>query len=1148
MSGTLVYDPDYFQQVIIAYSGFLSLNEYANPSGITLEAFLASSGSQDYSYVSYSPPSGTLVFDTPIDLADEKFLDSFELGTSLDDSVVTTAFGDTLTTSGRLDITPNVVSGLFDNTVYPFTDTTQVSLTIDGQEQLQEYVIPNISGSITVTPDITFGSVDNRDSGVNESESINVFTDLGQGSYQTILLDPIGLSGNILFTSEIDFATSIDVQILVDSGTGIFDVATIQASLLGQDGTVENATSLYEEILEPPIELYFSDVISGVGDINPIQFFPIVQNSSNATLFGDAANQVGFSVFTASVSGVIADVDKIDTILDSYFNVSLRFSNPLNSFAGFLEPQSKLLDSYAFPVSRVENRLGGYARFLKDETIYRKKVWNPSTLPLEGKLLRILFDESGNPLVDIVQQYFVQPLGVTKYKDKFLLTDFPEGAVWEIDPFSGRVRDFLYRVGPPVDITEHEGVLYFTSIVFQGSVFSTNGKFTGVYLQDLGFFPSAIRSYRGRLYVMQPELGRVWDITSPLNVFPVITVPANLAYDLKFLGDKMYILDAVSSEEFLRSIGSVRNSTLYSVDLNTKAVKIEFFGSLQIPGTESSGYSILAFEPVENGFYFSDLGNMRSEIWSPGGVGFYNYDTKTIKKILSAKNVDDFIIDEREIEDFLPAIEDLLIDESLSAEEITQRILAFSTSFNNNIREAKVVLPFKLYNDNGIIHVVDMGIGYSASSEFGGGEDSLGRQNDGSRLGGAGGGIDNKLLGLGSLAGLLGSGGGGGGGITLGGLVNGSFTPESGSINETEEANLDELLAQRYPWLGFENVDVLLDIFTLGLFFEGQDNGFGLGSFSKAKGLGYEGEPQSQSGEDNGGGGGDIEPPAPIKIVDLLIDTTNILYVLEGEEDPDLSGDALPFPAFSFSLIFNGDADPGFGDGSGGLLDLGLPSGFGGLIGEGGGGLNLTRDPGGLIQFNIIRSVTDIIRYISPIVFLSRRKRRRNRPWNFTTSSAIDRSGKGVYMYQVPPFKKAKIRSLKACLFDRTVPIVSSFSLVVVGSDFFAPPPLNATIAEVRELFQDDLRNESPENMRPIINSYPITPGETVILDNLGIIQDLSRVYVVAQEGLWMSFDIVFEEYPDFYSQRIIEFAEQAGIFNSEVLYTLDSNNSYRAV
>lgn len=1157
MSGTLLYDLDYFQQVIIAYSGFLNLNGYSNPSGFTLGAFLNTSGKEDYSYVEYMPPSGTLILDTPISLPDEGFSDSFGFEAAFEDSITTQAFGDTLVPSGNFSVSQNVASGIFDDTVYPFDDTTQISVLLEGNQQLQDYITPGISGNLVVTPDISAASIDSKDSGVNASDLATLFSDLEDSSYQTIILDDIGVSGNLLFTSDISFANSIDIEILVDSGTGVFDVSTVQASLIGQvDGLPQDSSSIYEEILEPPIELYFSDAISGVSTLDSATLFPVEQSVNNDDLFGDAAEDNGFSIYTAVISGIVLDVNKVDSVLDSYFNVSLRFNIPLFSYVGFLKGKQQSLDAYAEPVIRSEPRLNGFSRFTKNETLTRRKPWNPATLPLEGKLLRILSAPGETLRLDVVQQYFVQPLGVTKKDGNFLLSDFPEGAIWSVEPFSGRVRDFVYRVGPPVDLTEHEGDVYFTSVVGQGSVWVTNGNFTGIYLQDLGFFPSAIRSYRGRLYVIQPEMGRVWDITSPLNVFPVVTVPATLAYDFKFLGDKMYILDGVSSDRFLQSFGDDLNSALYSFDLLTGAVRVEFFGSLKTPGNQSGGYSILAFEPVENGFYYSDLGNIeitpRINIWRPGCVGFLNYNTLQRTLILKAQTISAFNVTERDLTDFLPAIDDILDREGVTDFDKAQELVNYINNFNNNIREPKVILPFQLYNDNGVIHVVDMGIGYSALAEFID-ADGLNIPKSGNRLNGFGEGL-NKLLGgqgAGLLKQLLNDGFGAGRAITLGETVNSSFETEGGYINETnEKVSINELLSQRYPFLGYENVDVLLDVFSLSLFFKVLVAEDGLASFSDIKGLGIEDNieilPPLGDGGGQSGGGEDDEPPAPIKIVDLIIDITNILYEFDDEEDPDLDGDALPFPSFNFLLGFPGE-DDGSGEGGGsGEEEIEIPDPpFGGGGGEG--GLRLTRDPGGRIVINEIITVTNIVRFISSPIFLSRRKRRRNRPWNFTSSSAIDRTGKGVYMYQTPPFKKASIRSLKVCLFDNSVNVNRFFSVVIASSDFFGPPQKNATIAEVREQFTDDLRNEPPENLRYLIKNKPISPGETVVLDNIGLLKDIERVYVISNEGLWMSFDMVFEEFPDFYSQKIIDFAEQAGIFNSEILYTLDSNNSYRA-
>lgn len=1149
MSGTLVYDLNYFQQVIVAYSGFLALEGYANPSGIILDALLSTPAILDSSLIGYNPSSGILFLDVPIELTPLEKSDTLSAQVSLRDSTLAGALDSPLSISGNISLGQNVTSGVFYNTVETVADTSTFTLQLTGQADAQEHVTPVISGNIGVFSDLFFASVDSKDSGVNDSDSVHLLSDLQDGSYQTIILDDISISGNLLFTSDIESATAFDIEILVDSGTGVLDTLLLDYSLVGQSDTILGGTSsLYEEVLEPPIELYFSDVISGVSNVASAQLYPIEQTVDNESLFGDTAN--GFSIFTTVISGIVLDVEKIDNTLDSYFNISLRFNIPLVSYVGFLKGREQPLESFALPVQRSEPRLPVLARFIKDEIVFRRKPWNPVTLPLEGKLLRLL-SNPGEPLrLDVVQQYFVQPLGVTKKDGKFLLSDFPEGAIWEIDPFSGNTRDFVYRVGPPGGLVEHEGNIYFTSIINQGSIWVTNGNLTGLYLQDLGFFPSAIRSYRGRLYVIQPEIGRVWDITSPTNVFPVVTVPATLAYDFKFLGDKMYILDGVSSDRFLQSLGDDLNSVLYSFDLTTEQIRVEFFGSLKTPGNSSGGYSILAFEPVEDGFYYSDLGNTEItgvlSIWRPGCVGFLNYETRQKTLIVKAQTINSFNVTERRIEDFFPLIEEILDDGNLSDEERNTQLSNFVNNFNNNLRQPKLILPFQLYNDNGIIHIVDMGIGYSAAAEF---DDSnnLGLPLNGNRSGGLGSGVDALLGGLGAnlLRQLL-SGGGGGGAIVLGETVNATFEPGNGVIQETnEDTSLEELLAQRYPWLGYDNVDVLLDIFSLSLFFKIGISEGNLSSFSDVKGLGIE-DIEEEFPDSSGGQGEDEEgePPAPIKIVDLIIDITNILYEFEEDEDPDLEADALPFPSFNLLLSFPGEGDSGFGFGEE-VPDIKIPFGLGG-DGEGG-GINLRRDPGGLIVINEIFRVTDIIRFISPIIFLSRRKRRRNRPWNFTSSSAIDRTGKGVYMYQVPPFKKASIKSLKVCLFDNTLDVDRFFSVLIVPSNFFAPPSTDASIAEVREQFTDDLRSESPENLKFLIKNKRISPGETFALENLGILKDLERVYVISNEGLWMSFDMVFEEYPDFYSQQIIDFAEQAGIFNSEVLYTLDSNNSYRA-
>lgn len=1138
MSGTLVYDLDYFQQVIISYSGFLNLSAYANPSGFTLDAFILPSGLPDYSYLEYSVPSGTLFLNTPISLPDINSSDALSVRPGLDDSLASLNFDQGMATSGNVGTTQIVVSGVLDNTVNGITDAYGISTTLEGGSQLQEQPQINLSGTLSVSPEIYFASVDSNDSGVHASEIISISPTLENSSYQTILLDEASISGNLLFTSDIQAASSIDIEISLASGRGAADVLLFDYSLIGQtDEVFLGSASLYEEVLDPPIRLHISDIISGVTSVYAGISLPLEQSANNESLFGDSASNIGFSVFNTTVSGQVVDVIRNEDFIDAYSNISLRFNIPLFSYGGFLETKEQPLEAYAEPVLRQQPRLDGFARFTIDQDNLRRKPWNAKTLPIEGKLLRILSQPGETLRLDVVQQYFVQPLGVTKRNGDFLVSDFPEGAIWNIDRFSGRTTDYIYRVGPPLDIVEHNGVTYFTSIVDQGSVWVTNGKLTGIYLQDLGFLPSSIKSYRGRLYINQPEIGRIWDITSPTNIFTVVTVPATLAYDFKFLGDKMYILDGVSTDRYLQSFGDDLNSVLYSYNLVTGQVIVEFFGSLRTPGNQSAGYSILAFEPVENGFYYSDLGNIemlsRINIWRPGCIGFLNYESGTRTLVVKAQSITDFNTTERDINDFLPDIQDILSRENLSESEILNEVVNFVTNFNSNIRDPKIVLPFKLLNDNGVIHFIDMGIGYSATEEI---IDSngLGFPLSGNRLNGFGQGLDSLLGGLGAnmLRQLLNE---GGGSIALGDEVNSNFETEDGFIRETEEQfTLDELLAQRYPWLGFENVDLLLDVFSLSLYFKISLSEDGLPSFSDAKGLGLEDFEEEFGGIGQGG----EAPPAPIKIVDLYIDRTEILYEFE-DPDPDLEGDALPFPNFFFQISF-GDGAPRIGEGDE-VPDIRIP------LPKGGGGLGLLRDPGGRIVFNIILSVTRMVNFIRNPILLSRRNRRRNRPWNFTSSSAIDRTGKGVYMYQTPPFKKTSIRSLSVCLFDNAINVDRFFSVVVVPSDFFAPPPTNASVAEIREIYPDDLASEPPENLRYLIKNKRISPGETFVLSYLGVLKDLERVYVVSNEGLWMSFDMTFEEFPDFYSQKIIDFAEQAGIFNSQVLYTLDSSNSYRA-
>lgn len=171
-------------------------------------------------------------------------------------------------------------------------------------------------------------------------------------------------------------------------------------------------------------------------------------------------------------------------------------------------------------------------------------------------------------------------------------------------------------------------------------------------------------------------------------------------------------------------------------------------------------------------------------------------------------------------------------------------------------------------------------------------------------------------------------------------------------------------------------------------------------------------------------------------------------------------------------------------------------------------------------------------------LFFARRRRRKERPHRLIDIGIIDRTGRGVYAYQAPPFFYGIVKYASVCCW-RGFPYYLEYQFSKKAGNFYSPPPQNATNAEVREIFGSD--QDTGTLAERITNKTLVALNETQVINDLIVLKPLERLYL-SMFGAWGSADIMIQEIPTTYSDATIQYALDNDIFDLEQLDAFEEN------